>query len=169
MERIAKDASLAKKSRVAQGKSTQVKVNPKQRVNEFPEEMLVVSAGKLYCEACHTVIALKKSIVKDHIMSSRHIAGKEDANTKKVRQQRVVASWEKYEKDHAGDLWNWSKFRCPARSKTEANRSGHQSVASRHIAGQSRSAPATTEGGIRAADILHSSRLIHSLQITRKL
>ena len=95
---------LLKKSRVAQGKSTQVKLNPKQRVDEFPEEMLVVSAGKLYCEACHTVIALKKSIVKDDIMSSRHIIGKEDANTKKVRQQRVVASWEKYEKDHAGEL-----------------------------------------------------------------
>ena len=103
MERSAKDASLAKESRVAKGKSTQVKLNQKQRVDEFPEEMLVVSAGKLYCEACHTVIALK-SIVKDHIMSSRHIVGKEDANTKKVRQQRVVASWEKYEKDHAGEL-----------------------------------------------------------------
>ena len=34
MERSAKNASFAKKSRVAQGKSTQVKLNPKQRVDE---------------------------------------------------------------------------------------------------------------------------------------
>ena len=54
-----------------------MKVKPQARVQEFPEEMLIESSGKLYCEACHIVVSVKKSIVQDHIVSDRHARGKE--------------------------------------------------------------------------------------------
>ena len=49
-----------KRTRVAHGHSTKVAVGAQQRVSEFPDQTLVVSSGKLYCQACSTVISKKK-------------------------------------------------------------------------------------------------------------
>ena len=59
----------AKRTRVAHGESTKVAVGARQRVSEFSDETLVVSSGKLYCQACSTVISKKKSIVNNHIVT----------------------------------------------------------------------------------------------------
>ena len=93
-------ASGAKRTRVSLGGSTKVNVSPHQRVEEFPDEMLVVSSGKLYCEACKSTLALKKSIVKDHVGSDKHEAGKERQRQQGIRQQRLAQSWEAYVKHH---------------------------------------------------------------------
>ena len=53
-------SAKAKRSRYSQGSSTHVNVSPHWRVKEFPDEMLDVSAGKLFCDACHTVLGLKR-------------------------------------------------------------------------------------------------------------
>ena len=94
----AEESSAAKKTRVAGGKSTQVKISPHQRLAEFPYETLVVSSGKLFCEACHSVVNLKKSILKDHIDSEKHKAGTEERLQVDVRQQRLTQSWKTYQK-----------------------------------------------------------------------
>ena len=47
-------------------------VEPRKRVQDFPNEMLKVSAGVLFCEACREELGLKKSIVQNHIRSKKH-------------------------------------------------------------------------------------------------
>ena len=105
---LAKSASTsaAKKAcKVSHGASTRlVKVKPQARVQEFPEEMLIESSGKLYCEACHIVVSVKKSIVQDHIVSDRHARGKEARRNQLQHQQRVAESWEAYQNRHVSRL-----------------------------------------------------------------
>ena len=52
----------AKRTRVAHGTSTKVTAGaqPAERVSEFPDQSLTVSSGKLYCQACSTVLSKKK-------------------------------------------------------------------------------------------------------------
>lgn len=100
-----KSEAASKKSKVAHGGSTRlVKVKPEKRLSEFPNEMLTVSNKQLYCEACHTVLSLKKSIVEDHLKSDRHFRGKEERQAQLLRQEKVLESWEKYQKRHASVL-----------------------------------------------------------------
>ena len=100
-ERIAASEN-AKKTKASQGSSTQlVHVSPQQRVKEFPGEFLTVSSGKLYCEACRTVVAVKKSVVKLHVTSERHKSGEEKCEQQSQRQQCLKESWESYQKRHS--------------------------------------------------------------------
>ena len=48
------------------------KVNPR----EFPGQLLKVSAGKLFWNACHEEVGLKKSILRHQITSVKHMNGK---------------------------------------------------------------------------------------------
>ena len=100
LERSSKKSSTAKRAKTAKGDSTKVNVSPQQRVSEFSGETLAASAGKLICDACHCEIALKKSIIRDHIASSRHQAGKQKREEDEQWQQRVIQSWESYQKRH---------------------------------------------------------------------
>ena len=52
-------------------------VTPIQRVREFPKEDLSQSAGKLFCNACREELSVKLGIIKFHVASSKHLAGKE--------------------------------------------------------------------------------------------
>ena len=97
-------SAKAKRSRYSQGSSTHVNVSPHRRVKEFPDEMLDVSAGKLFCDACHTVLGLKKSIISDHLSSERHKEGKERRKQQELRQQRIMQSWGHYQQRHSGNL-----------------------------------------------------------------
>ena len=94
-----------KKRKVAHGVSTKlVKLKPQQRIENFPDTMLSVSNGQLYCDACHMTLSLKKSIVQDHISSDRHCRGKEARKAQALRQEKVLKSWNLYQKRHADDL-----------------------------------------------------------------
>ena len=73
-------------------------------MSEFSAETLAASAGKLICDACHCEIALEKSIIRDHIASSRHQAGKQKRKEDEQRQQRVIQSWESYQNRHRKNL-----------------------------------------------------------------
>ena len=42
-------------------------VRPLQWANEFPGEQLVESASKLFCRACRENVAVKRSVVQNHI------------------------------------------------------------------------------------------------------
>ena len=52
-------------------------VTADQQVKEFPDEKLTVSSKKLFCSACREEVALKKSIIEQHLKSDKHIRGKE--------------------------------------------------------------------------------------------
>ena len=92
-----------KKRKVAHGVSTKL-VQLQQRIENFPDDMLSVSNGQLYCDFCHMTLSLKKSIVQDHISSDRHCRGKEARSAQVLRQEKVLKSWNLYQKRHADDL-----------------------------------------------------------------
>ena len=88
-----------KKTRVAAGPSTKTKrVNSAVRVNEFPNESLTASLGKIYCNACHLVLLSKKSNIKNHVTTVRHRKGKEDLEKACVRQQTLSENWATFRK-----------------------------------------------------------------------
>ena len=102
MSRSCKPAG--KKTRVAAGPSTKTKrVNSAARVNEFPNESLTVSLGKIYCNACHLVLSSKKSIIKNHVTTVRHKKGKEDLEETCIRQHTLSENWATYQKTNAPD------------------------------------------------------------------
>ena len=51
-------------------------VKPLQRINEFPDQNLIISSEKLFCSACREQLSLKKSIIKNHIRSAKDLDGK---------------------------------------------------------------------------------------------
>ena len=72
-------------------------VTPSQRVKEFNNQKLTVSAGKLFCLACREELSLKKSIIKNHIASTKHTIGKEKINSKEKREKDIAESLKKYD------------------------------------------------------------------------
>ena len=62
-------------------------VKPHQRTNEFPNESLVVSHGKLFCNSCREELSLKKSVIKGHIGSTKHTNGKLKMQVKEKRER----------------------------------------------------------------------------------
>ena len=61
-------------------------VRPSQRVSEFPGEELTESAGKLFCKACRENIAVKRSVVQNHIKSKKHAESKEKLKARVARE-----------------------------------------------------------------------------------
>ena len=59
-----------------------------QRTNEFPNESLVVSNGKLFCNSCREV-SLKKFTIKNHISSVKHVNGKLKVQAKDKRERGI--------------------------------------------------------------------------------
>ena len=81
-------------------------VTPSQRVKEFPNECLTVSARTLFCEACRQEVSLRRSIVKNHIASSRHLKMKDSLQERKGRDVDIAKSLKQYyEEQHpSGDV-----------------------------------------------------------------
>ena len=82
----AKSAEIGRKRRVLSpagsrkrkrcGPSTSLKTySMYHRVKEFSGERFSVEGGKLFGEACWCTIEVKKSLVKQHISSKRHVEG----------------------------------------------------------------------------------------------
>ena len=81
--------NLAGKSR-----STRGQCNPKlsswQRVQEHKNEYLTSVDGKLRCDACKETISKKKSTVKKHISSLKHVKAKKTILESKKKDQSVL-------------------------------------------------------------------------------
>ena len=65
-------------------------ITPSQRVSEFHGEQLVVSTGKLFCKACKETICLKRSVVLNHIKSTKHVSGKQTLTMKQARERDLA-------------------------------------------------------------------------------
>lgn len=72
-------------------------VTPSQRVNEFTNEKLTVSAGQLFCLACREELSLKKSIITNHISSSKHKVGKDKIASKEKRKKDIADALKSYD------------------------------------------------------------------------
>ena len=74
------------------------RVTPAQRLREFPDQKLVVSAGKLFCTACKEDVALKSNI-ELHIKSDKHTRGKEKLACKEKREHDIVKALGAYDEE----------------------------------------------------------------------
>lgn len=73
-------------------------LTPASRVREFPNENLKVSAGKLFCSACREEVALKRSIITNHISSAKHKRSKIKLATKDSREKDIAEALVVYDK-----------------------------------------------------------------------
>ena len=69
------------------------------RVTEFPGENFTVSKsnGQLFCNASREEIGLKKTIIENHVKSSKHASGKERLEKKEARERDIAKSLEEYD------------------------------------------------------------------------
>ena len=59
------------------GNSDPKNMSPRDRIEEFLGENLCPRGGKLFCHGCKEILSSKKSILKNHLASKKHAAGKE--------------------------------------------------------------------------------------------
>ena len=59
------------------GNSDPKNMSPHDRIEEFPGENLCPRGRKLFCHGCKEILSSKKSILKNHLASKKHAAGKE--------------------------------------------------------------------------------------------
>ena len=67
------------------GNSDPKNMSPRDRIEEFPGENLCLRGGKLFCNGCKEILSSKKSILKNHLASKKHAAGKEKLKVTKKR------------------------------------------------------------------------------------
>lgn len=67
-------------------------------MRQYPDEGLCVSACKLFCSACQEELLLKKSIISQHLKSTKHSAGKDRLKKKEKRERDIAKSLEEYDK-----------------------------------------------------------------------
>ena len=65
-------------------------VSIRQHLPEFPGENFKESAGTLFCTGCREEVGLKKTIIQQHIKSSKHSRGKERLAVKESREQDIA-------------------------------------------------------------------------------
>ena len=63
---------------------------------EFAGENLVVSSGKLFCQACREELNIKKSSVKYHMKSAKHAEGKRKIQLKRKCKQNIALVLQKH-------------------------------------------------------------------------
>ena len=75
----------------------QPNIKPEQRVREFVNEELTVSASKLFCKACREILGLKRSIVVQHIQSSKHRDSKKRLLEKAIREVDIAKAMQSHD------------------------------------------------------------------------
>ncbi len=86
-----------------QGVATSIRslsITPSQRVREFPEEQLSVSAGKLFCQACREEVRTKISVLKSHIKMKKHADSTKRREAKGTRERNIAQAFVVYDESH---------------------------------------------------------------------
>ena len=73
-------------------------LSPQDRVREFTDSSLCVSAGKLFCRAFREKLSVKKSVVKYHVVSMKRKSSKGRLNEKEKRDSDIVDALQRYSK-----------------------------------------------------------------------
>ena len=74
-------------------------VTPQQRVREFTNESLTVSQVHLFCTACRERLSIKRSIIKNHVQSTKHKKSQQRLKNKETRERDIAESLRKYNND----------------------------------------------------------------------
>ena len=72
-------------------------ITPEMHVKSYPNEYLVVSAGKLFCTACREELAIKVSVLKLHMKCAKHNQGKVRLQRKEKLEHDIVAAMTAYD------------------------------------------------------------------------
>ena len=72
-------------------------VSPSKRVSEFPGEQLTISASRLFCKACRETISLKRSIIQNHVKSTKHSESKKKLESKVAREGDIAEALKAYD------------------------------------------------------------------------
>ena len=83
---------LGKWRRGGRGSADPKSVTPAQRVEEFSNEEVTVSNGKLFCLACREELSLKRSIVCYHVKSKKHVDRKKKLQVKEAKERDIAAA-----------------------------------------------------------------------------
>ena len=75
-------------------------VGPAQRVREFPENHLCVSAGKLFCQACREELSTKLSVLKIHLKSRKHAESVKKREANEVRERDIAQAIVVHDRAH---------------------------------------------------------------------
>ena len=84
----------------ARGYSDPKSVTPVQRLKEFPGEELVVSRGKLFCNACREELSVKASVLKGHLQSEKHSRSKQQLLAKEARERDIATLLQQHQGDN---------------------------------------------------------------------
>lgn len=63
------------------------KVNPEERVAEFPDNSLCVMSGKLFCDSCSVTLSLRKGTIRTHLSGKFHREKLQEWHSKNTRDQ----------------------------------------------------------------------------------
>ena len=75
-------------------------ISPFDRVKQYPDQQLIVSAGKLFCRACKEELSLKKSVIGHHTSSAKHKASVAKVIAREKSDSSIVESLQRYEDVH---------------------------------------------------------------------
>ena len=105
-ERVPKSNTEKYKER---GNSDPKNMSPRDRIEEFPGENLCLRGGKLFCNGCKEILSSKKSILKNHLASKKHAAGKEKLKVTKKRDHVCTCVFAMLKAVRVeGGLYEWS-------------------------------------------------------------
>lgn len=62
----------ARRPKMGARKTKEPRVDPQVRLDEFPENSLLIKNGKLFCDSCTIAVSLRKGTVRTHVSSSLH-------------------------------------------------------------------------------------------------
>lgn len=79
------------------------KVDPNQRVSEFPGHSLRVSNGSLYCDACVTQVSLRKCSVNQHCQGKNHLEAIVAWEKRNVAAQQTIELLERQRKENPNE------------------------------------------------------------------
>ena len=74
-------------------------IDPAHRVKEYRNEPFSVANKKLFCRACREELSVKKSVVENHVKSSKHAKGKERMSKKEAEERDLAETFQKYNDD----------------------------------------------------------------------
>ncbi|KAK3274196.1 hypothetical protein CYMTET_17609 [Cymbomonas tetramitiformis] len=83
--------------------SKEPSIEPAQRLREFPDQCLRISAGKLFCGCCKETLTVIKNSIKTHVVSAKHTRAKTAYFVQRDSDLEVKDALETYFTEHNDD------------------------------------------------------------------
>ena len=58
-------------------------------INRFPDQFLIIRGRKIFCDACKEILSSKKSVIKLHCASQKHVRSQEKSKSK-LKEQTIA-------------------------------------------------------------------------------